>query len=587
MSSSDVAHIAADLGAADAALARAQGDLRQDPLFAFLGLLPVSGQQLSALDTMIDAARKVTSRHDQAADVLSAFVTARDSGAGATRLAAFARFASQRQAEIDELLASFQEADRLMSGVPSAGLLGPVASARNLLVSRFGEARSAVAAARQAVAIVPSLLGVGGQRRYLVYALDNAEVRPIGGLIAAFATPRFKDGALEDATFRDIQSVDRRDQKVYVQPPQPLSDHLLGDFTWQVADAGWWPDFARSAAEARRMYKLETGDGDFQGTIAFTPEFVDGLLKVVGPVTVPEAGVTVHPGETYLLSLEQVEVLNKGQGRKAFLANLASQVLGRLFALPPSRYPDVVAVLADAGAHRQLQMVFDDKSLQAVIDTVGWSGSFTFPSTGDRLAIVEANVAPVSKLDVLLGLDHSLDVQIQADGSAKEHLVTTYTNKYGPVLPPELERVRSTFGPAGILGSYSRRYLAPDADVTSVSSDDPKSPITDPDSLELESGCLAVGSYQFVRPGTVHLTTDYTVPNIVQESVPGSGKNKVYRLSFRKQPGRDHDTLTVQITVPGGMRAISWSQGGVQAGQTVTFAVTTEFDHTFEVEFGS
>ena len=76
---------------------------------------------------------------------------------------------------------------------------------------------------------------------------------------------------------------------------------------------------------------------------------------------------------------------------------------------------------------------------------------------------MEANVAPVSKLDVLLTLDHSLDVQLAADGSATEKLVTTYTNHYGPTLPPELERVRSTFAD-GILGSYSRRYLVPDAD---------------------------------------------------------------------------------------------------------------------------
>jgi len=334
------------------------------------------------------------------------------------------------------------------------------------------------------------------------------------------------------------------------------------------------------------MFQLETGDGDIQGTIAFTPEFVDALLTVVGPVRVEEAGVTVHPGETYLLSLEQVEVLNRGEGRKAFLANLASQVLERLFALPPSRYPDVVSVLADAGAHRQLQMVFDDRSIQAVVDSLGWSGSFTFPATGDRLAIMEANVAPVSKLDVLLTLDHSLEVQIESDGSASERLVTTYTNHYGPVLPPELERVRSTFA-FGNLGSYSRRYLAPDADVTSVSNDSSESAITDPGSLELESGCLAVGNYQFVRPGTIHLTTEYTVPNVVERAVPGSGKGHVYRLQFRKQPGRDHDTLTVKVTVPDGMRAISWSQGGVPAGRAVTFALTTEFDRTFEVEFGS
>lgn len=41
-------------------------------------------------------------------------------------------------------------------------------------------------------------------------------------------------------------------------------------------------------------------------------------------------------------------------------------------------------------------------------------------------------------LDVLLRLDHSLDVQLAADGSATERLVTTYTNHHGPTLPLEL-----------------------------------------------------------------------------------------------------------------------------------------------------
>ena len=85
----------------------------------------------------------------------------------------------------------------------------------------------------------------------------------------------------------------------YVPPPVPLQDHLLGTFTWQVADAGWWPDFARSAGEARRLYAIETGDNNFDGVIAFTPDLVDALIGVTGPVEVPGTGITVGPGETY------------------------------------------------------------------------------------------------------------------------------------------------------------------------------------------------------------------------------------------------------------------------------------------------
>jgi hypothetical protein len=585
ITSGQVSQVVDRLAQADASLVQATSEIDGNPIFGALRILPPVSRQFDATSGLVRATRAVTGSRAAVAALLEGYIAARDGGTGADRIAAFVRLAARLRPQTEELAAAFATADGLTNAVPDDGLLGPLASARTLLVKRLDQVRPLVAAAETASAVLPSIMGVGGPRRYLVLALDNAEVRPIGGLIGAFATPAFVDGALGDVTFKDIQSIDLPSQKTYVKPPDPLADHLLGAFTWQVADAGWWPDFGASVKDVRRLYKIETGQDNVQGVIAFTPELVDRLLEVVGPVAVPGAGMTVTPGNTYLVSLLQVEVLHQGQGRKAFLAALASQVLQRLFALPPSRYGDVFAALDAAGKRRQLQIQFDDPAAPAPLDSLGWPGGFTFPSTGDRLAIVEANVAPVSKLDVLLTLDHSLDVQLGADGSATEKLVTTYTNHYGPSLPPALERVRSTFAD-GILGSYSRRYLVPDADVTNVSSDDPIAPVTDPDAEGLESGCLAVGNYQFVRPGTVHLTTEYVAPNVVEPAAVGSGQAGTYRLTYLKQAGRDNDSLTVRVTVPVGMKPTSWSEGGILAGQTITFAVTSEFDHTFEVTFG-
>lgn len=573
------------LAEADASLAGAAAELDGDPLLIAARIVPPLARQLDAASDVVRATRAVTGQGAAIKALLQGYVSARDGSSGADRIAAFVTLLARLRPQTDALAAAFAEADGIIAALPADGLVDPLARARAMLVQRLDQVRPFVASAKTASAVLPSVMGVGGQRRYLVMALDNAEIRPIGGLIVAFATPTFTNGSLGDMTFRDIGEIDRHDQKTYVKPPDPLSDHLLGAFTWQVADAGWWPDFGTSVAEARRMYRIETGQDDLQGAIAFTPELVDRLLQVVGPVTIESAGITVKPGDTYLVSLEQVEVLHQGNGRKAFLADLASQVLQRLYALPPSRYPEVLAALDEAGRRRQLQVQLDDPVAQAAVDAFGWPGAFTFPPTGDRLAIMEANVAPVSKLDVLLSLGHALDVQLAADGSATEKLVTTYTNHYGPTLPPQLERVRSTFFD-GILGSYSRRYLVPDAEVTSVTSDDPTAPVTDPDAEELESGCLAVGNYQFVQPGTVHLTTEYLAPNVVAPAAAGAGQGGTYRLTYHKQAGRDRDTLTVRVTVPAGMIATSWSAGGVMAGSTVTFAVTSEFDHTFVVAFG-
>jgi hypothetical protein len=582
----DTAAIGSDLQGAGASLDRAEDRLRTDPLLAWLRPIPVLGRQLAAADAMTAAAQGLTRRHATITNLLDRLIAARDIDGGGERLAALARVAGEQQNAIEDVLDAFDAAQRLVAEIPADGLLGPVADARTVLSTRLERLRPLMAAARQGVALIPSAVGIGGEKRYLVLALDNAEVRPVGGLIGAFATPRFRDGVLEDMTFRDILSVDHRDQEEYVAPPEQLGDHLLGRLTWQVADAGWWPDFEASSREARRMYEIETGDANFQGTIAFTPEFVDQLLEIVGPVEVPEAGLTVHPGETYLVSLEQVEVLNRGEGRKQFLADLASRVLQRLFALPADRYPEVFAVLDAASRRRDLQVLLDDRGAQAVLISQGWYTPFTFDDQGDRLAIMEANVAPVSKLDVLLDLDHELTVTLRPDGSAEDILVTTYTNGFGPTLSPELERVRSTFR-YGNLGSYQRRYLDPDAEVLSVTSDDSDVPVTSADSLELESGSLAVGNYQFVRPGTVHLKTVYTTPDVVDSQGHDPASQGTYRLQFRKQPGRNHDTLRVRITVPKGTTATSWSEGGTLDGASVTFSVATETDHFFEVTYAA
>jgi hypothetical protein len=584
VSVSDATQVTADLQAADDALGRARDAINGDPFIVWLRPLPVVGEQLRAIEAMVAGAMGLTGQSPAINDLMIDGITARDSADGALRLRAFARFAAEHQADIEDLVATYEEAHRLVSDVPQEALVGPLSDARTTLLGRLDQLRPIASGARQAVAILPSIMGIGGERRYLVLALDTAELRPVGGLITSFATPRMADGVLGDMTFRDIASVDRYDQAIYVAPPRALADHLLGDRTWQVAHAGWWPDFASNARDARRLYQIETGDGDFHGTIAFTPAFVDALLEVTGPVGVPEAGITVHPGETYLVSLEQVEVLNKGQGRKQFLADLASGVLERLFDLPAERYLDVVAAFAKAARTRDLQILLDDPRAQVVLTENDWYKPFSFSETGDRLAIMEANVAPVSKLNALLDLKHELVVELQANGSAKQRLVTTFTNRFGPAMAAELERVRSTFG-AGSLGSYHRRYLHPDADMVSVMTEDSASPANVAGRVEREARAMVVGNYQLIEPGTVRLETLYMTPHVVTSDVSDPASSGTYRLEFRKQPGRSLDRLKVVVRVPDGTRPTKWTPGGIATDATVSFSVTTEYDRAFEVVY--
>lgn len=578
LAEADVAAIADGLRRGDAALARLAAAVEGDPLVAAIRLAPPARAQVDAAGRLLRAARLLTSRHEHLEASLRGYLAARDGTVGLERIAAFARLAAESRARTVELAAALDEATRLVSMMPAEGLIPELASIRTLLAERLAQARAFVGPGAAAQEVLPSILGLGAERRYLVLTLNPAELRPAGGYIGAFATPRFRDGLLGEHRFRDVYEVDLGDADPYVRPPQALRAHLLGDQPWQLADAGWSPDFAVSAAAARRLYGSQTGDSDFDGVIAFTPALVDRLLEITGPVQVGE--VTVAAGQTLPRIQEQVDVNDTGPDRKRFLVELAWRAIDAALALPPERYPAVAAALHEAGRGRQLQVVLDDPRAQSFIEAHGWYTPFVFPAGEDRLAIIDANVSPVSKLHLLLRMDHQLEVRLRADGNAEERLVTTMTNGYGPDLPPLLEPLRPTFR-HGNLGSYQRRYLVPDARVLSVASDGYPS-LDAPEHVAHELGSLTVGNYQMVAPGTVHLETRYLAPQVVAtDGDPGASGR--YRLTFRKQAGRDQDTLTVHVTVPPGAFPVSWSEGGIRDGSMVTFRTTTATDRFFEV----
>ena len=406
----DVVTIADDISQADASLGRARGTLDNDPLLTILRVIPPVAAQIDGASRMAAAAQRLTSEHHEVARLMERYVEIRDGSTGRDRMAGLIKFAADEKETIGSVLVAIQDAAAEMSGLSDVDLIGPLAAARTELLQYLDQFGQMAESTRPLLRAVPSLFGVGTPRRYLVLALDNAELRPVGGLIAAFATVRIEGGRLGSLDFRDIAEVDRADQITYVPPPVPLQDHLLGDFTWQVADAGWWPDFARSAGEARHLYAIETGDNNFDGVIAFTPDLVDALIGVTGPVDVPGTGITVGPGEAYIHSLEEAEILNIGPTRKQFLADLASAVLRRVEQLPPDRYPALVEALAGAVDHRQIQILPDDLASRTSMIQIGAYTPFTFAEGGDRLAIMGANVAPVSKLDALLDMTHELDV---------------------------------------------------------------------------------------------------------------------------------------------------------------------------------
>ena len=254
-----------------------------------------------------------------------------------------------------------------------------------------------------ASARLPAILGWDAPRRYLVLTQNPAELRPTGGFIGSYGIIAFDKGRITERKFQDIFLLDLPWSYPFITPPQELADFLLGPTQpWQLADANWSPDFPTSAQDAIRLYTNESGDTKIDGVLAITTYTIDELLKVTGPVTVPQYALTIASGETTLKLLQAVWAAAAGgsKDRKAILGPFADRLLASLVGLPPAKWGQI---LGEAGTFRQgrlLQAWFRDPADQALVAGSGFDGAVR-ADPGDYVYPVDSNVAPTSKLNAV------------------------------------------------------------------------------------------------------------------------------------------------------------------------------------------
>ena len=187
---------------------------------------------------------------------------------------------------------------------------------------------------------------------------------------------------------------------------------------WQLADANWSPEFATSAQDALRLYTNESGDDRIDGVLGITTFTIDELLKVTGPIDVPEYGATIASGETTLKTLQLTRVAKPGENRKAFLSTFADRLFGSLFGLPPAKWGDILEQAQTFRTQRLLLAWFKNADDEALVAKAGLDGAVR-QDPGDFVYPVDSNVAPASKLNAITTRSLNLDVAIDRLGQRR------------------------------------------------------------------------------------------------------------------------------------------------------------------------
>lgn len=307
---------------------------------------------------------------------------------------------------LDDLVGAIADTQAALAGLRSPWLLGPVTSRLDRIDGRLDSAASDVTTARDAAELLPAMLGADGPRRYGVVFLNPARPTPLGGSLEGWFTLTAVDGQLVGEAIG------------------PASD---------LEPAGSAPLVERTDEDAVLAVladRIEAAAGQpVDGVILVDPYGLAGLLRLVGPVELPEVGA-LGPDEVaeHLLRSQYAEGGTEGTGATGVF------VLSKVLAsdLPaPDRTAEVMGPLVAAGRVRAFSRQADE---QALLGRLGLASADSLD--GDVLAVTVSDRAD-SRLGIYL--DRSTTYRATVDppsGAVDAELTVRITNRTPAGAPP-------------------------------------------------------------------------------------------------------------------------------------------------------
>lgn len=439
-----------------------------------------------------------------------------------------------------------------------------------------------------ALSVFSEILGAKGVLRYLVLFQNNLELRPTGGFIGSLALLDVSDGRVTKLTVPGGGPYDYQSQlSERVIAPEPL--HIVNPH-WQLQDANWWPDFPTSAQKIMWFYE-KSGGPTLDGIIALTPNVLEKLLAVTGPVDFTETYGTVFTSENVID--ETLLAVDENEDRpKQVIADLVPEVLERLMELPSQEQLRILAVFDWALREKHLMLYVAERTQQERIVELGWAADIK-PADKDYLAVVDTNIGG-GKSDGVIDETVVHDATVSEDGSVvvtvtvtRVHRGSSDENDFTGTRNIDFVRFLVPKGSAllssdGFERIDPKRSQAPEAgyaidpDIERIEG----RPIVDEltqTRISNEFGKTVFANWMGVGPGeTAKASITYRLPFRLKT-------RDTYSVFFQKQPGTTGRFLQSTVTLPVDTKITNEKSSAdiVVAGNTISFETELNTDATY------
>lgn len=423
------------------------------------------------------------------------------------------------------------------------------------------------------------VLGYDQEKRYLIVFQNPNELRATGGFLGSFAQLDVKNGEISKMNIPGGGFYDLQGQATnYTQSPEPM--RLIGkNGRWMAQDANWYPDWPAAAQKIQWFYE-KAGGVSTDGVFAINASLLPKLLKLVGPVTLPQFNITLTADNFIIEVQKQVEFnYDKEENKpKQIIAVAAPIILTRLQNLAKDKYPELLTTLMAALKQKEIQLYLNKQSLEAQADNWQWTGKIS-STTKDYTLVVTQNVGG-GKSDAYSQQSLNQDINFSEDGSILKKITinrsqqsakpddvfsftqnNSYIRLYAPITA-ELLSVDGQMTPAAALFKKPSDDLTLDPDIQNISGQI----ITDPatrTTINKEFGKKVFGNWLSTAPSdsktinfTYHLPAGYITWQTgrlkdwlrvlgFKQAQQGS-----YQLLIQKQSGLNNQKVTTHFTWP-------------------------------------
>ncbi len=376
------------------------------------------------------------------------------------------------------------------------------------------------------------ILGVDQPKNYLLLFQNDAELRPTGGFLTAYAILSVDEGKFTTSNSHDIYSLDNRFGN-RLTAPEPILEYHKNVFSWHLRDMNLSPDFKVSMDTFLENYDKVEDKDKLDGIIAVDTQVLVDLLKVLGPIGVSDFGNFSAENDPrcdcpqVFYELERYAdqpVTGLKEERKGIIGPLMHSILLNAMGSPRKQWPLFMNVLFTNIAEKHLLLYFFDENIQETIEALNASGRIK-DYDGDYLHVNDCNFAG-AKSNMFIKESFLQEIEVEADGSIIKTLTIDYKN---PAPPSNCNLEAGELCLNGLYRDWVRVYVPQGSELIEVKGSEVEAKTYD--DLGKTVFEAFYGDQSPLRPqGKAQLVFKYKLPFKYDKSQP-------YKILIQKQPG--------------------------------------------------